>query len=56
MCPGISDDLLTTDDATKTTIIDGELIRLNIYIAALQETIPQGRELHFLLEGEGART
>ena len=38
MCPGISDDLRQVDDARKTAIINRELLRLNIDIAALQET------------------
>lgn len=38
MCPGLSDDLQQIDDARKTAIIDRELKRLNIDIAALQET------------------
>ena len=38
MCPGISDDLLGVDDSRKTAIISRELKRLNIDIAALQET------------------
>ncbi|XP_052217843.1 uncharacterized protein LOC127835421 [Dreissena polymorpha] len=38
MCPGISDDLLTIDDSRKTAIIDRELTRMDICIAALQET------------------
>ena len=38
MCPGLSDDLQQIDDARKTAIIDRELGRLNIDIAALQET------------------
>ena len=38
MCPGMSDDLLKIDDSRKTAIIDRELLRLNVDIAALQET------------------
>ena len=38
MCPGLSDDLLKIDDSRKTAIIDRELLRLNVDIAALQET------------------
>lgn len=38
MCPGISDDLCQIDDSRKTAIIDRELQKLNIDIAALQET------------------
>ena len=38
MCPGLSDDLQQISDARKTAIIDRELKRLNIDIAALQET------------------
>ena len=38
MCPGHSADLQQIDDARKTAVIDKELTRLNIDIAALQET------------------
>ena len=38
MRPGLSDDLLQVDDTRKTAIIDRELKRLNIDVAALQET------------------
>ncbi|KAI8482319.1 hypothetical protein Bbelb_399100 [Branchiostoma belcheri] len=38
MCPGLSDDLQQIDDSRKTAIINRELMRLNIDIAALQET------------------
>lgn len=38
MCPGLSDDLQQIDDARKTAIINRELTKLNIDIAALQET------------------
>lgn len=38
MCPGLSDDLQQVDDARKTAIIDRELAKRNIDIAALQET------------------
>ena len=38
MCTGISDDLREVDDTRKTAIIDRELTKLNISIAALQET------------------
>ena len=38
MSPGLSDDLQQIDDARKTAIIDRELKRLNVDIAALQET------------------
>lgn len=47
MCPGLSDDLQQVDDARKTAIIDHELSRLNIDIAALQETrIPSKGTIH----------
>lgn len=36
MCSGISDDLQQVDGSRKTAIIDRELLRLNIGIAALQ--------------------
>ena len=38
MCPGLSDDLCQIDDFRKTAIINNELKKLNIDIAALQET------------------
>ena len=38
MCPGLSKDLPQIDDARKTAVISQELKRLNIDIAALQET------------------
>ncbi|KAI8779230.1 Craniofacial development protein 2 [Biomphalaria glabrata] len=38
MCPGLTDDLRQIDDARKTAVINNELKRLHIDIAALQET------------------
>ena len=38
MCPGLSDDLQQVKDARKTAIIDSELAKRNIDLAALQET------------------
>ena len=38
MCPGLTPDLHLIDDARKTAVIDRELLRLNVDIAALQET------------------
>ena len=38
MCPGISDDLQQVTDSRKTTIIDREITRLDVSIAAIQET------------------
>ena len=38
MCPGISDDLQQVNDSRKTVIIDRELTRLDVSIAAVQET------------------
>ena len=38
MCPGLSHVLQQVDDARKTAIINDELKRLKIHIAALQET------------------
>ena len=38
MCPGFSDDLQQINDARKTAIIDRELSKLKVDIAALQET------------------
>ena len=38
MRTGLSDDLRQIDDSRKTAIINAELSRLNVDIAALQET------------------
>ncbi|XP_076030439.1 uncharacterized protein LOC143018741 [Oratosquilla oratoria] len=38
MCPGLTNDLQQVEDSRKTAIINRELERLNIDIAALQET------------------
>ena len=38
MCPGLSNDLCEISDCRKTAIMSGELKRLKIDIAALQET------------------
>jgi hypothetical protein len=38
MCPGISDDLTTIMDFRKTAVIDRELDKLKVDVAALQET------------------
>ena len=38
MCPGLTADLQQIDNARKTAVIDRELTRLNVDIAALQET------------------
>ena len=38
MCPGLSDDLGQIEDARKTAVIDRELSKLNLDIAAIQET------------------
>ncbi|XP_070543804.1 craniofacial development protein 2-like [Ptychodera flava] len=38
MMPGLSDDLQMIDDKRKTAVIDAELTRLQVDIAALQET------------------
>ncbi|KAJ8044655.1 hypothetical protein HOLleu_07447 [Holothuria leucospilota] len=38
LIPGFSDDLLQINDNRKTAVIDAELSRLNVDIAALQET------------------
>ena len=38
MRTGLTEDLQAIDDTRKTTVIDRELLRLNIDIAALQET------------------
>ena len=38
MCPGISGDLKQVNDSRKTAIIDRELTRLDVSIAALQDT------------------
>ena len=46
MCPGISEDLEQISNTNKTAIIDRELSRLIIDIAALQETrLPSDRSL-----------
>lgn len=56
MCPGLSDDLSQVDDSRKITIINRKLKRLNIDIAALEETRLQSNDslreqvrLHVLL-------
>jgi len=60
MRPGLKDDLQAMDDARKTAVIDRELHRLNIDIAALQETrLPESgslKEEHytFFWQGKGA--
>ena len=47
MRTGLSDDLQEINDACKTAVIDRELHRLNIDIAALQETwLPDSRSLN----------
>ena len=38
MCPGHNSDPLSVNDLSKTAVIDKELSRLNIDVAALQET------------------
>ena len=38
MCPGLNPDIQQINDSRKTAVIDRELTRLNIDIAALQET------------------
>ena len=38
MTPGISEDLRTIKDSRKTAVINNELLRLQIDIAAIQET------------------
>ena len=38
MCPGLSENLQQIADTRKTAIIDRELLKLNVSIAALQET------------------
>lgn len=38
MTPGLSDKIQELDDARKTAVIDTELLRLKVDIAALQET------------------
>ena len=38
MCPGLSENLQQIVDTGKTVIIDGELLKLHVSIAALQET------------------
>ena len=59
MRPGLTDDLQVMDDARKTAVIDRELHRLNIDIAALQETrLPETGSLKeghytFFWQGKG---
>lgn len=38
MCPGHNSDPLSVNDLCKTAVVDKELSRLNIDVAALQET------------------
>lgn len=38
MTTGLTDDLTQVDDSRKTAVIDAELDKLNVGIAALQET------------------
>ena len=38
MCPGLADDLEKISDSRETAVINFELGRLNIDVAALQET------------------
>lgn len=44
MCPSLSDDLSQVDDSRKITIINRELKRLHIDIAALEETRLQSND------------
>ena len=57
MQTGLSEDLENIDDAPKTSIIDKELHRLNIDIAALQETRLAGfnslKEKHYTFYWQG---
>ena len=57
MRPGLSEDLQAIDDARKTAVIDRELHRLNIDIAALQETrLPENgslKEEHYTFFWQG---
>lgn len=59
MMPGFSDDLQMIDDKRKTAVIDAELSRLKVDIAALQETrladagSIQEREYTFFWKGKG---
>ena len=60
MRPGLTDDLQVIDDARKTAVIDRELHRLNIDIAALQETrLPESgtlKEEHYTFFWQGKGT
>ena len=60
MRPGLTDDLQVMDDARKTAVIDRELCRLNIDIAALQETqLPETgsvKEEHYTFFWQGKGT
>ena len=57
MTASLSDDLHQIDAARKTAIIDAELHRLDIDIAALQETRPANNgsltEMHFTFFWQG---
>ena len=61
MRSGLTDDLQFIDDARKTAVIDRELHRLNVDIAALQETrLPESRSLKeehytFFWQGKGTK-
>lgn len=59
MCPGLTDDLQAIHDAHKTAVIDRELYRLNIDIAALQETRLSGngplKEKHYISIWQGKK-
>ena len=60
MRPGLTDDLQVMDDARKTVVTDRELRRLNIDIAALQETrLPETgslKEEHYTFFWQGKGT
>ena len=60
MTPGLSSDPNEIDDARKTAVINSELFRLNVDIAALQETrlaelgTLRERDYTFVWKGKGA--
>ena len=59
MLTGISENLQDVSDSRKTAVINNELLRLNVDIATLHETLladsggTEGEKLHILLAGEG---
>lgn len=60
ICPGLTDDLQAIQDAHKTAVIDRKLYRLNIDIAALQESRLSAngplKEENYIFIWQGKRT